>query len=118
MLHSLSRKTSAAKCLLPLLLMLGAAATQAASVAPTGYNVSYVLCRADSQAIQYAQIKGGWMSLSSSGSSQKLLEQSRDDWSVYLMTSTGKSVWLDLFTGICHISSSTKSFTVDTSAAL
>jgi len=118
MLYSRTFKTSAAQCLLPLALLLGAGVAQAGTVAPTGYNVSYVQCRSTSQAIQYAQVKGAWTSLSSSGASQKFTEQGRDDWSVYLINGSGKTVWLDLFSGICHIDGAKQSFTVDASAAL
>jgi hypothetical protein len=118
MLYSRTFKTSAAQCLLPLALLLGAGVAQAGTVAPTGYNVSYVQCRSTSQAIQYAQVKGAWTSLSSSGASQKFTEQGRDDWSIYLVGSTGKTVQIDLHQGVCLISGAKQSFMVDVSAAL
>jgi hypothetical protein len=101
---------------------MGAAQAEAIGYA-TGHNLSFVLCRNGTDAIQYSQTKSNntWVSFSAWGVAQNWTAGYRDDNSVHLNSANGtRQVQIDLFLQTCTQVSSTKGVTkvlsVDTMA--
>ncbi|HSI52122.1 MAG TPA: hypothetical protein VLA61_27970 [Ideonella sp.] len=115
-----SRRTLVLRCIVPLLMV--SAAAQAAAAEVNGGNVSFALCRNEASAAQYTLNKdGSWKSLTDKNEAAKFSVADRDDWSIYLISSNGKGVWIDTWRQQCQVTlpnGNVQNYTLEKSAAL